>query len=444
MNGKIDADEAETLIQGYADDSLTEQESARLLVLLRQEPSKVDLIIQALRDDCLIRKVVAESMTAPATHPQGSPLSTPQFLRRFRLIMTWPGGKGWVKPSLGLAACLVVAAAIGVLWFGPRMGDPVLAEVTGAGLSLERAGQTLPSAAGRRLRTGDVLRTLPNATAAITFAPEKTRIVLQSDTELKLVSVSRGKRFAVRTGQLVASVARQRPFRPMVIVTPQAEARVLGTKFTLAAATNATRLEVIEGKVKLTRTSDGAPVEVDAGYYAVATDSADLVASPLTGRILCEYWTGISGDTVGMLTTHTNYPGKPSRRDFLNRLEEPTNWSGSYGTRTRGYLYPPKTGQYRFWIAADDSGELYLSMDDSPDQKDLIASVFFRSKPREWTKYPWQQSSPIKLMAGHGYYIEVLHKKNVGTGHLAVAWQTPGGKREIIPGACLAPLKTEK
>ena len=76
------------------------------------------------------------------------------------------------------------------------------------------------------------------------------------------MSLSRGKRFALRAGKIEASVARQRPFRPMVIVTPQAEARVLGTHFTLAADTNATTLEVTEGKVKFTRASDGKAVKV--------------------------------------------------------------------------------------------------------------------------------------------------------------------------------------
>jgi hypothetical protein len=132
------------------------------------------------------------------------------------------------------------------------------------------------------------------------------------------------------------------------------------------------------------------------------------------------------------LTTHTNYPDKPNGRDFLNNLEEPANLSGGYVTRIRGYLYPPKTGQYRFWIAADDRAELYLSLDDSPDQKDMIASLYYRCKPREWTKYPWQKSSPIKLKAGRGYYIEVLHSKDSGTGHLAVAWQTTGGKQLMV------------
>ena len=33
-----------------------------------------------------------------------------------------------------------------------------------------------------------------------------------------------------------------------------------------------------------------------------------------------------------------------------------------YGQRLHGYVVPPLTGLYTFWIASDDSGALYLKM----------------------------------------------------------------------------------
>ena len=372
--------------------------------------------------------------TGKTARTEGKPaLSFIDWLRRFIPSPRW---------VVGFAAVLLIGLSA---WLFPLVNsEPTLTVAMGTRVTVERGGQSFPAENGLKLLPGDLLKTTTNCATLITYGRENTRIVVTSDTELKFLNWREGKRFELQAGEIVATVARQRWFRPMVFMTPQAEARVLGTKFTLTATTNATRLDVTEGKVKLTRTSDGAPVKVGAGYYAIAADAAELVALPFTGRISLEYWTGMSGDAVGALKTDTRYPDKPSRRDFLNSFEEPTNWSGGYGTRIRGYLYPPKTGQYRFWIAADDSAELYLSLDDSPDQKDLIASLYFRCKPREWTKYPWQQSSPIKLKAGHGYYIEVLHSKNAGAGHLAVAWQIPGGKQEIIPGAYLAPFKIDR
>src|SRR5207245_7183545 len=135
-----------------------------------------------------------------------------------------------------------------------------------------------------------------NVTAAISFAPENTRIMIKPGTELKVTELSHGKRFALGLGKLEASVARQRPFRPLVVTTAQAEARVLGTRFTLAATTNATRLEVADGKVRLKRLSDGEAVRVGAGNYTVAAPGYELAPQPLTGSILREYWTNLPGE----------------------------------------------------------------------------------------------------------------------------------------------------
>ncbi|MHC4283284.1 MAG: PA14 domain-containing protein [Planctomycetota bacterium] len=38
-----------------------------------------------------------------------------------------------------------------------------------------------------------------------------------------------------------------------------------------------------------------------------------------------------------------------------------------------GFLYPPVSGDYTFWISSDDASELWLSTDDNPANKALIA-----------------------------------------------------------------------
>jgi hypothetical protein len=77
----------------------------------------------------------------------------------------------------------------------------------------------------------------------------------------------------------------------VVFATPHAEARVLGTKLTLTVGATETRLDVREGRVKLTRLSDNASVEVTSGQYAIASDSIKLVAkkaAAATPRLLAE------------------------------------------------------------------------------------------------------------------------------------------------------------
>jgi hypothetical protein len=159
-----------------------------------------------------------------------------------------------------------------------------------------------------------------------------------------------------------------------------------------------------------------------------------------TGSILYEYWTGISGQAVADLTAHPDFQRAPTGRAWLPQFEAPSNRGDDYGARLRGYLYPPVSGPYLFWIASDDASELWLSEDENPANKRRIGFVESWVPAREWNWQPSQQSPSIHLEAGRRYYIEALHKQGTAADSLAVAWQTPGGELEIIPGRALAPI----
>ncbi len=159
--------------------------------------------------------------------------------------------------------------------------------------------------------------------------------------------------------------------------------------------------------------------------------------------ILREYWTGISGASISDLTHNSNYPDNPTNSDFMTSFEAPVDWANDYGTRMRGYLIPPVTGEYYFWIATDDGGELWLSSDEDPGNITLIAQITEWASSREWNKYASQKSAPITLTAGKKYYIEALQKEAQGGDNLAVGWAKPGQATttpsEIIPGSALLP-----
>jgi hypothetical protein len=195
----------------------------------------------------------------------------------------------------------------------------------------------------------------------------------------------------------------------------------------------------------------------------LTTQSGNALGSPLqatfdylpqgTGNVIREAWTGIGGVNVVDLTNHANYPVTPTLPNlYPSSLEEPNNWSSSsYGSRMRAYLYPPMTGDYTFWIASDDASELWLSLDDNPANKQLIAFVSAGgSFPnyRQWTTYASQKSASVRLVAGVKYYLEVLHKQSGGNDHCSVRWQLPDGSWENgdinapIPGIRLSPIGT--
>ncbi len=165
-----------------------------------------------------------------------------------------------------------------------------------------------------------------------------------------------------------------------------------------------------------------------------------------SGEILWQYWTGIGGTSIAELTNHPNYPDSPSGEGYLTSLEGPVDWANDYGTRIQGYVHPPTSGDYTFWVSGDDNSNLYLSTDANPDNRVLIASVPGWTNPREWTRDAAQQSQPVFLAAGQKYYIEVLHKEGTGGDNIAVRWQLPDGSwenpndpGEPIPGIRLSP-----
>jgi aryl-phospho-beta-D-glucosidase BglC (GH1 family) len=180
---------------------------------------------------------------------------------------------------------------------------------------------------------------------------------------------------------------------------------------------------------------------VDTSWNESGASNEQSVTIPATalGSILREWWTGISGAAVSDLTSNSNYPNNPTGREQLTSLEGPIDWANNYGTRIRGYLYPPTTGSYTFWIAGDDNCQLKLSTDGSPSHAAIIAQVTSWTNSREWTTYSSQRSTPRTLTAGQKYYIEVLHKEYTGGDNIAIAWQGPGIAQDVIPGGYLSP-----
>lgn len=79
-----------------------------------------------------------------------------------------------------------------------------------------------------------------------------------------------GKMIRLREGDLSLEVRPQPEGRPMRVITPSAEAVVLGTQFNVSASPTSTSLIVNEGKVKVTRLADGRVEEVGADHRLVA------------------------------------------------------------------------------------------------------------------------------------------------------------------------------
>jgi hypothetical protein len=170
---------------------------------------------------------------------------------------------------------------------------------------------------------------------------------------------------------------------------------------------------------------------------------------PGLGTAVMDRWENIPTTDINTLKNSPKYPNNPDVTETVDSFL----WDGAdlsdYGARIEGWLYAPATGDYTFWLATDDQGELWLSTDDDSINAEMIAYV--KDSPtatsgwtnlNEWTKYASQMSEPVPLVAREKYYIMAIWKESGGGDHCHVAWQGPGiPDITTIPGTNLSPFE---
>jgi autotransporter-associated beta strand protein len=157
------------------------------------------------------------------------------------------------------------------------------------------------------------------------------------------------------------------------------------------------------------------------------------------GSITRTFFRNISGSAVTDLTGNANFPNRPSDEVLLGSFDGGSNAGDNYGSTLRGYLIPPATGTYNFWVAADNACQLILAPGATQASAPIIASSG-TVNPYAWDQTAAQASAGIPLTAGQPYYIELRHKEASSGDHAAVAWSGPGIDRQVIPGLYLVPF----
>ncbi|MGB3547250.1 MAG: PA14 domain-containing protein [Saprospiraceae bacterium] len=183
--------------------------------------------------------------------------------------------------------------------------------------------------------------------------------------------------------------------------------------------------------------SNGAGSRTAANAGLSFTTGAAAPPQPSQAGIIRDFFDGITGAAVSNLTGNAAFPNNPTSTGILSTFDAPRQIGDYYGQRIHGYLAPTTTGNYEFWIAADDDAQLWLSTNDQAGNKVLIASVTGWTNPDQFDKFGSQKSASIPLTAGQYYYIEALHKENEGGDHLTAAWKLNGGSRTTITSAHL-------
>jgi hypothetical protein len=155
--------------------------------------------------------------------------------------------------------------------------------------------------------------------------------------------------------------------------------------------------------------------------------------------------------TAGLdpLIANESLLNSPTTRSHITLWEMNTaDEFDNYGGRIRSFFVPLETGPHTFYLATDDPGKLFLSTDENPVNKVLIASEPIWASRRQWTglrddgsdagRAGANVSAPINLTAGQRYYIESLFVEGGGGDHMAVAVQRPG---KLVPVNKSSPIE---
>ncbi len=231
------------LLARWQDGSLAAPESEELARLLESPGARERLV-----DDFFTIQTLREVLGAAAT---GRGARAPRKRR------TW---------SLVAAAAAAAAIGLGALLY---LREAPIGEVV-------RAKGTVLPGAGKVYARGWLETAGPGSAATIRFS-DGTTADLNGGTKLGRIEEGR---LELAAGTLTVETA-----RPIMVVTPQAEARVLGTVFKVSVARDATRLEVKKGEVRVTRREDGASASVKADHYAVVARGPAPSARPLASLV---------------------------------------------------------------------------------------------------------------------------------------------------------------
>lgn len=321
-----------------------------------------------------------------------------------------------VLSGLAMAASLTLVGVAVWLWLQP-VKLARLAKLEGT-LTIERGNRKFAAEPGDALRAGDRLVTSPNSRASFRYLGEETEVSLEAITRLQIDQQRGSKHLQLDQGTFEATVAKQKPGAPVRLVTRQAEAVVVGTRFKLLSTMNATRLEVFEGAVSILQSFEGPSLLVPAGNGVNVVPGQPAVLQKLSdtrGTLLLEEWTAASG------VTNQTYLGQFM---FSGVGVKP----GS--SRARGYLHPPRSGAYSFHVSGSGQTELWLSDSENPARARRIWS----------SADPQAESAVAQLRAEQRYYIELRCTSESEPAAFTLSWTTPGGQQRVIYGDYLSPF----
>lgn len=276
------SDHLDQAIAAYHDGTLDAAGAARLEAALRgpeaaevRERIALDgLLGQAFTDDAAVVRSVAERVHAER--------SASALVRAVRQALPSRPRRPARRPSpwgSRLTVAALLAVVVGAGWWSMARSPAATVECRAESsepLTVRRGAASVVLTGGGALLVGDRL-TVPRL-ATLRWA-DGSHLVLGAGSEVELSRPGRGPGCRLLVGAATAAIAAQHG-APFAIATPEAHIEVLGTRFRVVAGVGSTRVDLHEGLVRLTRTSDQRSLALHPEEFAVVAAGEDFIARP--------------------------------------------------------------------------------------------------------------------------------------------------------------------
>ena len=148
---------------------------------------------------------------------------------------------------------------------------------------------------------------------------------------------------------------------------------------------------------------------------------------------------GAGNSSLADFLTDPRYPMRPEMVDFVPAAEAPpeavrTFFNAYFGSGQRftGWIVPPVTGEFQFWVSASKESDLRLSTDDSQSGLRVVSQT-----RGSISQYLWENTlgqNVIRLEGGKRYFVEGRHKFFGSDERYAIGWTGFGRDNIVIEG----------
>jgi len=275
------------LLVKWQDRSLTDEERAELNTWLGTPEGRARLRQEFAFDSALLEALLAEKARQEAGQ-QARAFETVEVRQsemfEDRAAGFWRAAQRVFRVAGWKLAWPAAAGAAVVCFLVLRPSEhETLAQIEGRpqGMALLRGGKPVAWTGVMAVKSGDQIQTPAQSGATVAYLKEATALELRAGTRLRLERTNASHRLELALGTLTAKVAPQPKGLPMLILTPHAEAIVMGTEFLLAVDAQRSRLEVRDGTVQFVNRDDGKSALVTGGFFAIATKGVEITARSL-------------------------------------------------------------------------------------------------------------------------------------------------------------------